>query len=698
MQPIRTVRILGCCSRLRQKFLIFVSLGALLAYRVLGDGCFVFKWNKQIDINEPTQKAIIVYDNGREDLLLQVRYEGPLNEFGWLIPVPALPDVEKGSMEPFYELSELTQRRWTPLRVALAGTPEIERVTVVEVKTVGAYEVAILSPKDADSLGQWLQSHDYAIPPLKAGILDEYIHKNWYFVAAKIRLDPEVDFKMVSPPNGRNEGPPDKGQDTVQQQLSKGELHPILISFDAEHCVFPLKISAVGGKPSEISLYVLSTEPLINHAIFDTEWAKLSEERAKWEDDREKNAKKYAANARISAQNARSLGLAWRMYTLDPLWGSGQRHSRDWTLEDLQNLGDEIQPLPTTSLRDEGFYPAASRQLLECMAVDAEKIPRTGQQFRRIQNRHWYLTKLARTFAADQMEDLQFDAATPVLAAVLPTAEGRVAAGLLSQLGTNAVSALFSACHSDDSRTRINASSGLQSVQKQVPASLLISLLKDDVPKVRLNAVMATAPNWDDQMRDPLIALFRDQQREIRWQAAQWLSLHESSERAPVYLELLRENDPNVQACALQVLNKIAPTNIPRSDLLRLLGSPRMEVVSQALTLLRVPSIWLSEPAASGPYGSRAIEEPLSSEEAAPLTANQLTIARLAGIKVLYKNHDAAAVGLAIPMLSDTNAIVRDRAFAFLYKVTGQEIPLQDRARWEKWWSEHCSTFQAKTP
>src|SRR2546423_14104347 len=66
----------------------------------LADGCFVSRWNKAVDINEPTQKAIIVYDEGREDLLLQVKYEGPLEDFGWLIPVPSLPTVEKGSMEP----------------------------------------------------------------------------------------------------------------------------------------------------------------------------------------------------------------------------------------------------------------------------------------------------------------------------------------------------------------------------------------------------------------------------------------------------------------------------------------------------------------------------------------------------------------------------------------------------------------------
>src|SRR6266853_2820465 len=88
--------------------ILFALFGEPALCPSLADGCFVFKWDKKTDINEPTQKAIIVHDAGREDLLLQVKYEGPLEEFGWLIPVPNVPTVEKASMQAFYELSQLT--------------------------------------------------------------------------------------------------------------------------------------------------------------------------------------------------------------------------------------------------------------------------------------------------------------------------------------------------------------------------------------------------------------------------------------------------------------------------------------------------------------------------------------------------------------------------------------------------------------
>src|SRR5207245_2767289 len=47
-----------------------------------------------------------------------------------------------------------------------------------------------------------------------------------------------------------------------------GELHPIIISFPSEKCIFPLAISSVNGTASEISLYVLSAEPLVSPVVF----------------------------------------------------------------------------------------------------------------------------------------------------------------------------------------------------------------------------------------------------------------------------------------------------------------------------------------------------------------------------------------------------------------------------------------------
>src|SRR4051812_37638702 len=83
---------------------LIIAAALLFCTTARPDGCFVvpkFVWDKHKDINEPTQKAIIAFDAGREDLILQVKYDGPVEEFGWLIPVPNLPTVKEGSMQCF---------------------------------------------------------------------------------------------------------------------------------------------------------------------------------------------------------------------------------------------------------------------------------------------------------------------------------------------------------------------------------------------------------------------------------------------------------------------------------------------------------------------------------------------------------------------------------------------------------------------
>ena len=350
---------------------------------LLADGCFVFKWNKSIDINEPTQKAIIVYDAGREDLLLQVRYEGPLEEFGWLIPVPSLPKVEKGSMEPFYELSQLTQRQFgttkglATLSARSAGRGE-EKVKVIEIKTVGAYEVAVLSAKDTGSLTKWLQIHDYSLPAGKSDIIDDYIRRGWYFIAAKIDLKKGVGFKTA--PIGNAKNPASDARQSIKSKLSSGELHPLLISFDTPKCIFPLKISAVGGKSSEVSIYVLSAEPLLNQFIFDKARGNLRVRHAKWVQERPQDTK-----ARMTyQQNLRTMQLAMQLYAANPTnrMASEAIHKRDWSTGDLTAMSKEsLQELPQESL-DHRFY-AAAEELLQCMQVTPEKLPQSAKNLPR---------------------------------------------------------------------------------------------------------------------------------------------------------------------------------------------------------------------------------------------------------------------------------------------------------------------------
>ena len=325
--------------------ILFVVFGRLALPPALGDGCFVFRWNKGIDINEPTQKAIIVYDAGREDLLLQVKYEGPMEEFGWLIPLPSLPTVRKGSMQPFYELSQLTQQHsgtdhtGVVMRTERRGGQE-EAVKAIEVKTIGAYEVAVLSAQDAGSLGRWLKAHDYSIPAGKAGIVDEYAREGWYFIAAKIDLRKSASVAGVPVPAPKDSALAARARSAIQKQLSSGELHPLLISFETPRCIYPLRISAVGGRSSEVSLYVLSTEALLPKFIFEKNLDRLHQRLA----DSERWANERGATNQTSSEFLRRLRVGQMMNRLASAGGEWEGAAQDYSRADLEAIMDEVQP------------------------------------------------------------------------------------------------------------------------------------------------------------------------------------------------------------------------------------------------------------------------------------------------------------------------------------------------------------------
>src|SRR6185437_27082 len=137
-------------------------------------------------------------------------------------------------------------------------------VKVIEVKTAGAYKIAVLSAKDAGALQNWLLANQFVIPADKTDVIDSYVKQGWYFVAAKIDLG-RAGFELVS-------GPPrsaDGAQAKIAEKLSEGELYPLHLSFASKQCVFPLKISSVNGKAPEVSVYLLSTVPLVEKALFE---------------------------------------------------------------------------------------------------------------------------------------------------------------------------------------------------------------------------------------------------------------------------------------------------------------------------------------------------------------------------------------------------------------------------------------------
>lgn len=618
------------------------AISLIMPGTVLADGCFLagpWVWNKHKDINEPTQKAILVHDAGREDLILQVKYDGPVEEFGWLIPVPGLPTVRKGSMSCFYELSRYTQARWEQnavpgtLGAAHAGAGESEAVKVIEIKTVGAYEVAVLSPKDAGSLENWLMENHFTFPKERTDVIDGYVRQNWYFVAIKIRLGAGNGFRLVT---GSPKQPTGTKPFGVAEKLAKGELQPLDISFDTPRCVFPLKISSINGSASEVQVYVLSREPLVEKGMFEQKFPKARQYQMNAERERAEGLRRNAeGGGYVAPDEVNSLRARWNLV--------------DWP--------DVVR-----------YASVGKADLPEC----TKHIPRLGEG-------SWWLMKQTWVFKPEQMHDLEFQPAIPVFVNDLAGEEGYFAAANLDDLGSTATPALLAALRSPNPTVRIHAASivGKMADAGPVPVPQIVSMLKDEEPEVRLGGAMVAWKAWNPALVEPLIGLFRDTNDEVRIEATQTLSQHtvDASNYVPLFQKMLKEDSPGVKASALRMLVN-SKAMFSREEKLGFCAVPQEEVVGMGIYLLS--------------------NEGITADEAVPMLHNPERGARAFGLVVLADNDNKQSVDLALPLLTDPDRNVKQRAGHLLRALTGQSIPLDQPDQWQKWWNENRATFEVK--
>lgn len=650
---IRAVgRSLVLCRLIVVAFLTQASLQPAQA-----DGMFVappFVWDKHKDINEPTQKAILVFDGGHEDLMLQVKYDGPVTEFGWLVPVPNLPTVEKGSMKCFYELSQYTQKHFdnpwghgaskggtygmAGIDSAAAQEPPVK---VIEIKTVGAYDIAVLSTKDATALAKWLAENHFSIPTNATAIIDEYVQRHWFFVAAKVNLNRDA-ARLKS----------------ATEKLSAGELNPLHIRFDTEQCVYPLKISAGNGSPTEVQVYVLSPEPLLEKRMLEQKLPLIRS-----------NDVAHAIRSAQSLKDSRA-----RLRQMEESHG-GLAMSSD---------KDEEKEF---KLRSKELY-AAPDELLPYEKVTKTDLPDCCREIPSLAAKPFWLTKQTWTFKPEEMQDLRFEPAIPCFTEKLATEYGYFAAASLASFEGEAVPALLSALQNTNPVVRVNAAEavsafdhGYESIKDARLTEAASGWLKDSESKVRLMAVdvLTESSNWNPKNTEVFVNMLRDPDAEVSQRVAHALSrppIRNLEEKyIPTIQAMLKDKDLNIRISAmrsLQLLGKPAP----REDLLKFFSVPDRTVVSIAFSQFNNQSTY-----------------ELSNQEVIPLLKNSNVFARLLGLNILNQNANPESVELTLPLLKDAEPILRKRAAATLRALSGQHFTEEQAADWEKWWSENKNGF-----
>lgn len=192
--------------------LLIISTLTITTY---ADRC-VIPW-EDIAIRVTDQKVIIAWNGTYEIMILSTdiipyhydRLTGKVKALE-IIPLPSVPEVEKGSKEPFNILIKYVHERvrglrtYTPYITPMASTTE-EGITIIFHKKIDVHDITVVEVNDTDEFIHWLKNYimryrlelpeklNSALP-----IIEDYVNRGYnYFVIDIIELEEDLAFSRT---------------------------------------------------------------------------------------------------------------------------------------------------------------------------------------------------------------------------------------------------------------------------------------------------------------------------------------------------------------------------------------------------------------------------------------------------------------------------------------------------------------------
>lgn len=223
-------------------------------------GCFVPPINSGAPILQNAERVLFVRDAAtkKSTVWVEVRYSGPADGFGWVLPLPKQPKVGVGSSYLFDRLQLATGPRYvldslpsegcgggggssgfggcasdSAASFASEGTSAKSggrgsTVTVLQHDQVGPYDYQVISGSDLADIQKWLSDNGFAIPDKAKAVLADHVKLKNVFVAVKLATGKGVE-----------------------------EIKPIALEMDdAEPCV-PLRLTSIAAvEDTTVQVYV----------------------------------------------------------------------------------------------------------------------------------------------------------------------------------------------------------------------------------------------------------------------------------------------------------------------------------------------------------------------------------------------------------------------------------------------------------
>ncbi|MCX4247997.1 DUF2330 domain-containing protein [Paraliomyxa miuraensis] len=185
-------------------------------------GTFCDSGPQSMPVDQSGESILFVMDEGWVEAHVQIEYEGDPEQFAWIVPIMAEPEITVGSQELFDRMLASTVPTFT-LNTTFEGDCSDDRPSgfgcssvdlalsdgegfideappngsnqphVAARAVVGAFEYAVLQGGTAEGVGQWLDDNGYARDDDAPEVLQTYLDEGFLFVAFKLRSGVGVD-------------------------------------------------------------------------------------------------------------------------------------------------------------------------------------------------------------------------------------------------------------------------------------------------------------------------------------------------------------------------------------------------------------------------------------------------------------------------------------------------------------------------
>ena len=321
---------------------IAVALVALFSARPAAAFCGFFVAQADAKLFNESSQVVLARDEDRTVVTMSNDYEGPVEEFAIVVPVPTVLEKDQvhiGDARLIDRIDQFSAPRlveyhdpspcpdpyakdesratWGNVKmsyrngaigVAASAPPA---VTIEARYTVGEYDILILSARESSGLQTWLADNGYRVPAGAARVLDVYIRQGLKFFVARVNLG-------------------------EQRKLGMTRLRPIQIAYESPRFMLPIRLGLANAKGTqELFVYTLTPRGRVETVNYRTTKLPSDVEVPLFVKDAFADFYRalFRQHVRKTGMAAVTLEYAWNASTCDPCAGA------PLSPEELRQLG-----------------------------------------------------------------------------------------------------------------------------------------------------------------------------------------------------------------------------------------------------------------------------------------------------------------------------------------------------------------------